>query len=344
MANAYREAGVDIEAGYEAVSRMKKHVQKTARAGVLGSLGGFGGMFDLSVLNLKEPVLVSGTDGVGTKLMIAFMMDRHDTIGIDAVAMCVNDIVVQGAEPLYFLDYIACGKAVPEKIEAIVKGIADGCQQAGCALIGGETAEMPGLYSMDEYDLAGFSVGACEKSQLITGEAIQPGDVLIGLASSGIHSNGYSLVRKVFADSSLNEYVAELGCTLGEELLKPTKIYVKPILSALKKFKLKGMAHITGGGFIENIPRMLPNGLGAELYESSWKIPPVFNLISSLGHIDKQEMYNIFNMGIGMVLAVKREEVEELLEHFGQSGEMAYEIGVVTDNEGIHINSDGGKR
>lgn len=344
MANAYREAGVDIEAGYEAVSRMKKHVQKTARAGVLGSLGGFGGMFDLSVLNLKEPVLVSGTDGVGTKLMIAFMMDRHDTIGIDAVAMCVNDIVVQGAEPLYFLDYIACGKAVPEKIEAIVKGIADGCEQAGCALIGGETAEMPGLYSMDEYDLAGFSVGACEKSQLITGEAIQPGDVLIGLASSGIHSNGYSLVRKVFADSSLNEYVAELGCTLGEELLKPTKIYVKPILSALKKFKLKGMAHITGGGFIENIPRMLPNGLGAELYESSWKIPPVFNLISSLGHIDKQEMYNIFNMGIGMVLAVKREEVEELLEHFGQSGEMAYEIGVVTDNEGIHINSDGGKR
>lgn len=343
MANAYKEAGVNIEAGYEAVERMKKHVQKTARAGVIGGLGGFGGIFDLSALNLKEPVLVSGTDGVGTKLMIAFKMNRHDTIGIDAVAMCVNDIVVQGAEPLYFLDYIACGKAVPENIEAIVKGIADGCEQAGCALIGGETAEMPGLYSIEEYDLAGFSVGACEKSQIVTGETIQPGDVLIGLASSGIHSNGYSLVRKVFENRLLTEFVDELGCTLGEELLKPTKIYVKPILSALKKYKLKGMAHITGGGFIENIPRMLPAGLGAELDEKSWGIPPVFKLISSEGQIDQQEMYNIFNMGIGMVIAVDKENAAEVIEHFSECGESASEIGMVTEKEGIIINSSGGR-
>ncbi|MDQ1004333.1 phosphoribosylformylglycinamidine cyclo-ligase [Neobacillus niacini] len=337
MANAYTQAGVNIEAGYEAVERMKKHVQKTARAGVIGGLGGFGGMFDLSSLNLKEPVLVSGTDGVGTKLMIAFWMDKHETIGIDAVAMCVNDIVVQGAEPLFFLDYIATGKADPEKIEAIVKGIADGCEQAGCALIGGETAEMPGLYSENEYDLAGFTVGACEKSQLITGENIKPGDVLIGLASSGIHSNGYSLVRKVFNNWALTEYVDELGTSLGEELLKPTKIYVKPILSALKKFNLKGMAHITGGGFIENIPRMLPNGLGAAFFEKSWEIPPIFNLITTVGQIDQQEMYNIFNMGIGMVIAVDKEIAADLMDHLKQSGETAYEIGVVTAEEGITI-------
>lgn len=341
MANAYREAGVNIEAGYEAVERMKKHVQKTARSGLLGGLGGFGGMFDLSALNLKEPVLVSGTDGVGTKLMIAFWMDKHDSIGIDAVAMCVNDIVVQGAEPLFFLDYIACGKAEPEKIEAIVKGIADGCEQAGCALIGGETAEMPGLYSESEYDLAGFTVGACEKSQLITGENIKPGDVLIGLASSGIHSNGYSLVRKVFNNWALTEYVDELGCSLGEELLKPTKIYVKPVLSALKKFEVKGMAHITGGGFIENIPRMLPEGLGAAIYEKSWEIPPIFNLITTVGQIEPQEMYNIFNMGIGMVMAVDKNSAADLMDHLNQSGETAYEIGVVTEQEGIDL---GGRR
>ncbi|ETI70664.1 phosphoribosylformylglycinamidine cyclo-ligase [Neobacillus vireti] len=344
MANAYKQAGVNIEAGYEAVERMKKHVQRTARTGVLGSLGGFGGMFDLSALGLKEPVLVSGTDGVGTKLMIAFMMDRHDTIGIDAVAMCVNDIVVQGAEPLYFLDYIACGKAVPEKIEAIVKGIADGCEQAGCALIGGETAEMPGLYREDEYDLAGFSVGACEKSALITGETIAQGDVLIGLASSGIHSNGYSLVRKVFNNWSLIEFVDVLGCTLGEELLKPTKIYVKPILSALKKFKIKGMAHITGGGFIENIPRMLPAGLGADLNEKNWHIPSVFKLISEVGQIDYREMYNIFNMGVGMVIAVDKKDAPELLEHFHAEGETAYELGIVTNQAGLNIKGFGGRR
>lgn len=344
MANAYKQAGVDIEAGYEAVARMKKHVQKTARDGVLGALGGFGGMFDLSVLKLKEPVLVSGTDGVGTKLKLAFMMDQHDTIGIDAVAMCVNDIVVQGAEPLYFLDYIACGKALPEKIEAIVKGVADGCEQAGCALIGGETAEMPGLYRENEYDLAGFAVGACEKQGIITGKSIEAGDVLIGLASSGIHSNGYSLVRKVFNNWSLIEYVDALGCTLGEELLKPTKIYVKQILSALKKYNLKGMAHITGGGFIENIPRMLPEGLGVELNEKSWQIPNIFKLISEVGQIDYSEMYNIFNMGIGMVIAVNKEEAAAVLAHFNDHGETAFEIGVVTEKPGVVINGRGSRR
>ncbi|WML42751.1 phosphoribosylformylglycinamidine cyclo-ligase [Neobacillus sp. PS3-40] len=345
MSNAYKQAGVNIEAGYEAVSRMKKHVQKTSRAGVIGGLGGFGGMFDLSILNLKEPVLVSGTDGVGTKLVVAFMMDQHDTIGIDAVAMCVNDIVVQGAEPIYLLDYIACGEANPERIEAIVKGIAAGCEQAGCALIGGETAEMPGLYDPSEYDLAGFAVGACEKADLITGENIQPGDVLIGLASSGIHSNGYSLVRKVLLKEwSIKDYIEELGCTLGEELLRPTKIYVKPILSALKKFKLKGMAHITGGGFIENIPRMLPNQLGAELFEENWNIPSIFKLISSRGEIDHKEMYNIFNMGVGMVIAADKQDAKGILEHFRQCGETAYEIGVVTEQEGIQINYCGGSK
>lgn len=348
MANAYKQAGVNIEAGYEAVSRMKKHVNRTLRPGVLGGLGGFGGMFDLSALQLQEPVLISGTDGVGTKLMLAFMMDQHDTIGIDAVAMCVNDIVVQGAEPLYFLDYIACGKAEPTKIEAIVKGIADGCEQAGCALVGGETAEMPGMYSEEEYDLAGFAVGACEKSKLITGETIKAGDVLIGLASSGIHSNGYSLVRKVFleqAKMSLNEYVEELECTLGEELLKPTKIYVKSILAGLKRFELKGLAHITGGGFIENIPRMLPEGLGAELQEEYWEIPPVFALLEKLGELERKEMYNIFNMGTGMVIAVSPEIAQEVIAFFNQAGGKAYQMGVVTNREGIDIiQPSGGKQ
>lgn len=340
MANAYKQAGVDIEAGYEAVNRMKKHVQKTMRPGVMGGLGGFGGMFDLSSLGLKEPVLVSGTDGVGTKLMLAFMQDQHETIGIDAVAMCVNDIVVQGAEPLYFLDYIACGKADPSRIEAIVKGVAEGCEQAGCALVGGETAEMPGLYDEAEYDLAGFAVGACEKSGIITGANIAAGDVLIGLASSGIHSNGYSLVRKVFfgnAGYRLEQYVEDLGSTLGEELLKPTKIYVKPILSALKEFELKGMAHITGGGFIENIPRMLPVGLGAEISEGSWPVQPVFSLLEKLGNIDRQDMYNIFNMGIGMVIAVSQEDAEAVMALFGELGEKAFRIGKVTENAGVKI-------
>ncbi|MBO9131269.1 phosphoribosylformylglycinamidine cyclo-ligase [Bacillus sp. 165] len=338
MANAYRQAGVDIEAGYEAVSRMKKHVQKTIRPEVLGGLGGFGGMFDLSKFKLEEPVLVSGTDGVGTKLMLAFMADKHDTIGIDAVAMCVNDIVVQGAEPLFFLDYIACGKAHPEKIESIVKGIAEGCQQAGCALVGGETAEMPGMYSEEEYDLAGFTVGIVDKKKMITGQTIQAGDVLIGLSSNGIHSNGYSLVRKALLEDgklSLNETYGEIGHTLGEELLRPTKIYVKSILEVLKKFDVKGMAHITGGGFIENIPRMLPEGIGAEIDYGSWPIQPIFDLLEEVGKLDRQEMFNIFNMGIGMVLAVNQKDLVDVIELLEQQGEKAYIIGRTVDGEGV---------
>lgn len=338
MSNAYKEAGVDIEAGYEAVSRMKKHVQKTMRTGVMSSLGGFGGMFDLSMLGLKEPVLVSGTDGVGTKLLLAIMMDKHDTIGIDCVAMCVNDIIVQGAEPLYFLDYIACGQADPERIEQIVKGIADGCEQAGCALIGGETAEMPGMYSSEEYDVAGFAVGAAEKAQLVTGESIQAGDVVIGLASSGIHSNGYSLVRKVLlqdAEMDLKERIEELGCTLGEELLKPTKIYVKSILAALKQYDLKGLAHITGGGFIENIPRMLPDHLGVEIIQDSWKIPEIFNLLQAKGALKSEDMFNVFNMGIGMTIVVKETEASHLCQYFNELGEEASIIGRVTNIAGV---------
>ncbi|WP_409304019.1 phosphoribosylformylglycinamidine cyclo-ligase [Peribacillus sp. SCS-155] len=338
MANAYRQAGVDIEAGYESVKRMKKHVNRTMRPEVLSGLGGFGGMFDLSSLGLKEPVLVSGTDGVGTKLMLAMMMDKHDTIGIDCVAMCVNDIVVQGAQPLYFLDYIACGKQEPLQIENIVKGIADGCEQAGCTLIGGETAEMPGMYSPGEYDLAGFTVGACEKSALVNGSSIKPGDTVIGLASSGIHSNGYSLVRKTLLENGklkLEDYIEELGCTLGDELLKPTKIYVKSILSAMERFTLKGMAHITGGGFIENIPRMLPEGIGVEIEENTWSIPPVFDLIQSTGHISRHEMYNIFNMGIGMAIVVDSQDAEAAVGHFTSRGEQASIIGRVVAGEGV---------
>lgn len=338
MADAYKQAGVDIEAGYEAVQRMQQHVQKTFRPEVLGGLGSFGGMFDLSKLNVKEPVLVSGTDGVGTKLMLAFMMDQHDTIGIDAVAMCVNDVIVQGAEPIYFLDYIACGKANPEKIEAIVKGIADGCEQAGCALIGGETAEMPGMYSENEYDLAGFTVGVAEKSKMITGETIQAGDVLIGLSSSGIHSNGYSLVRKVLLDDAkldLQKTYANFQQPLGEELLRPTKIYVKSLLAVMEKFDINGMAHITGGGFIENIPRMLPSGLGAEIDFGSWPIPDIFTFLQEVGQLDKREMFNIFNMGIGMVLAVNADVVPSVIQMLEEKGEKAYIIGRVKNNEGV---------
>lgn len=310
----------------------------------MGQLGGFGGAFDLSEMNMKEPVLISGTDGVGTKLMLAFMLDKHDTIGIDCVAMCVNDVVVQGAEPLYFLDYIACGKAVPDKIEQIVKGIADGCEMAGCALIGGETAEMPGMYKEDEYDLAGFTVGACEKSQLINGENINDGDVLIGLASSGIHSNGYSLVRKVFFGEnqfSLDEKLPELNGPLGEELLTPTRIYVKQVISALREFEIKGMAHITGGGFIENIPRMLPEGLGAEVKEGSWPILPIFEALEKYGKLQTEEMYNIFNMGIGLVLAVDPDDADEAIRFFIEKGDKAYKIGTVIKGEGVQFTGAG---
>ncbi|PKR83976.1 phosphoribosylformylglycinamidine cyclo-ligase [Heyndrickxia camelliae] len=344
MADAYRQAGVNIEAGYEAVERIKKHADRTKRSGVLGQLGSFGGIFDLSALNMRQPVLVSGTDGVGTKLKLAFLMDKHDSIGIDCVAMCVNDIVVQGAEPLYFLDYIACGKSTPDKIEQIVKGISDGCEQAGCALIGGETAEMPGLYEADEYDLAGFSVGACEKSELITGETIQEGDVLIGLSSSGIHSNGYSLVRKVFFEDhhfSLEDRLPELDHPLGEELLVPTKIYVKPVLKAIREFEIKGMAHITGGGFVENIPRMLTGELGAEIEHGSWPILPIFDVLEQYGGIAHEEMFNIFNMGIGFVVAVDRAIADTVIAFFNENGESAYRIGQITKEPGVRFAGKG---
>ncbi|WP_227938731.1 phosphoribosylformylglycinamidine cyclo-ligase [Alkalihalobacillus deserti] len=340
MSEAYKKAGVSLEAGYEAVERMKSHVNRTKRSGVMGSLGGFGGMFDLSTLNLKEPVLVSGTDGVGTKLMLAFMLDRHDTIGIDAVAMCVNDIVVQGAEPLYFLDYIACGKAVPERLEAIVKGVADGCVQAGCALVGGETAEMPGMYSEDEYDLAGFSVGAVEKQKMVNGESIKAGDVVIGLASSGLHSNGFSLVRKILLHDhsfSLTDHVEELGQTLGEELLTPTKIYVKPLLACLKEHTVHGMAHITGGGFYENIPRMLPEGVRVNVTNGSWPVPPVFNLLKKYGELTDKELFSTFNMGIGMVMVVPEEESQDVLGLLKEHGESAHVIGRVEEGSGVTI-------
>lgn len=338
MANAYKQAGVDIEAGYEAVNRMKKHVKRTFRPEVMNGLGGFGGMFDLSSLHLKEPVLISGTDGVGTKLLLAFMMDKHDTIGIDCVAMCVNDVVVQGAAPLYFLDYIACGKADPERIEMIVKGIADGCEQAGCALIGGETAEMPGMYEIEEYDVAGFTVGAVEKSRLITGEGISNGDVVIGLASSGIHSNGYSLVRKILLEDAgmdLQELVPEFGCKLGEELLKPTRIYVQSILSTLEKFEVKGLAHITGGGFIENIPRILPENCGVEIELGSWTIPPVFSYLEEKGNLVQKEMFNIFNMGIGMTAVVRKSDAPAIIAHLQSCGEQASVIGTIIEGEGV---------
>lgn len=340
MSDAYKQAGVNIEAGYEAVERMKKHVNRTKRPEVLGGLGSFGGMFDLSQLDYKEPVLISGTDGVGTKLMLAFMMDKHDTIGVDAVAMCVNDIVVQGAEPLYFLDYIACGKQVPEKIEAIVKGIADGCEQAGCAIVGGETAEMPGMYSEDEYDLAGFAVGIAEKSKLITDDKIVAGDVLIGLASSGLHSNGFSLVRKVLLEDAkfdLHKTYGDLGRKLGEELLQPTRIYVKPLLALLKEFDIHGLAHVTGGGFYENIPRMLPAGLGAEVDFGSWDVPAIFNLVEQTGSVSKKDMFSTFNMGIGMILAVPEQEVNEIIKKLEQEGEKPAVIGRVIEGEGVSI-------
>ncbi|GER68016.1 phosphoribosylformylglycinamidine cyclo-ligase [Weizmannia acidilactici] len=346
MSNTYRDAGVDIEAGYEAVKRMEKHVARTNRPGVISGLGGFGGVFDLSELHYRQPVLVSGTDGVGTKLKLAFLMGRHDTIGIDCVAMCVNDIVVQGAEPLYFLDYIGCGSADPEKIEQIVKGVAEGCVQAGCALIGGETAEMPDLYAREEYDLAGFAVGACEKDALVTGENIQPGDMLIGLASSGIHSNGYSLVRKIFLKDRglpLDTVLPELGKPLGDVLLTPTKIYVKPVLEALRKFEIKGMAHITGGGFYENIPRMMDGDLGVEIITGSWPVPPVFTAIESYGKISRDEMFHVFNMGIGFVLAVNAEDAQAAVEFFNESGEQAYVIGKVTNTAGVRFTAGSGE-
>ncbi|NLM12493.1 MAG: phosphoribosylformylglycinamidine cyclo-ligase [Epulopiscium sp.] len=335
MSLNYKASGVDVEAGYEAVRLMKDHVKSTFRPEVLTDIGGFGGLFSIGNQKMKEPVLVSGTDGVGTKLKIAFLMDKHDTVGIDCVAMCVNDVICSGAEPLFFLDYIACGKNLPKKIALIVKGVAEGCRQAGAALIGGETAEMPGFYPQDEYDIAGFCVGIVDKEKIIDGSSIQQGDVLIGIASSGIHSNGFSLVRKIFNPSNENlcEYIEKLGCTLGEELLKPTKIYVKAIQRLKQEVNIKGISHITGGGFIENIPRMLPKGLGARIQEGSWDILPVFEMMQELGNIDRRHMYNTFNMGIGMVLAIDESEKEKALLVLKEAGEKAYVIGSVSESE-----------
>jgi len=302
----YKKAGVDVEAGYQSVKLIKKHVEKTFNSSVLTGLGGFGGLYLPDLTNYKQPVLVSGTDGVGTKLKIAFELDKHDTIGIDAVAMCVNDIICSGAKPLFFLDYIACGKNYPEKIEQIVKGIAEGCMQASCAIVGGETAEMPGFYKLDEYDLAGFAVGVVDKSKIIDKDKINENDMLIGLPSSGVHSNGFSLVRKVFGDDkkSLSKHYSSINMTIGESLLTPTKIYVKEILELIDKYEIKGIAHITGGGFIENIPRMLNSNLAPLIYKNSWPILPIFDLIQKVGKVDEKSMYSTFNMGIGMVLAV----------------------------------------
>jgi len=338
VSEAYKNAGVDIAAGNEAVERMKKHVKRTFRPEVMTDLGGFGALFGLNKEKYEEPVLVSGTDGVGTKLKIAFAMDRHDTIGIDAVAMCVNDIVVQGAEPLFFLDYLACDKVVPEKIEAIVAGIAEGCHQAGCALIGGETAEMPGMYAEGEYDIAGFTVGVVDKSKIINGADIAPGDAVIGLSSSGVHSNGFSLVRKLLLEQegySLQDSVPELGGTLGDALLAPTKIYVKPLLALLEQLPVKGMAHITGGGFIENIPRMLPDGVNVDIEYGSWPILPIFELMQRKGSISNRDMFTTFNMGIGLVLVVKAEDAEKAVGFLKEQGEEAYLIGKVTEGESI---------
>ncbi|MBF2589885.1 phosphoribosylformylglycinamidine cyclo-ligase [Listeria marthii] len=345
--NAYSKAGVDVEAGYQVVERIKKHVARTERMGAMGALGSFGGMFDLSSLNLKEPVLVSGTDGVGTKLLLAIEADKHDTIGIDCVAMCVNDILAQGAEPLFFLDYIATGKTDPVKMEQIVKGVADGCEQAGAALIGGETAEMPDMYGADDYDLAGFTVGAVEKQKLITEGAVKVGDTLIGIPSSGIHSNGYSLVRKIFFkdnDFALDAELAELEVPLAEELLKPTRIYVKPVLEVLKQVDVHGITHVTGGGFVENLPRMLTEDLAVKVELGSWPVLPIFDVMKKYGQLQELEMYEIFNMGIGMVLAVAKADVEKTLEVLVQNGEAAYVIGEVTTRESEAVIFAGGQK
>ena len=333
----YKKAGVDIEAGYKSVELMKKHVQATMRPEVLGGIGGFAGAFDLSAIkNMEEPILLSGTDGCGTKVKLAFVMDKHDTIGIDAVAMCVNDIACSGGEPLFFLDYIACGKNYPEKIATIVKGVAEGSIQSECALVGGETAEHPGLMEEDEYDLAGFAVGVVDKKDLINGSDMKPGDVLIGMASSGVHSNGFSLVRKVFemTKESLDTYYDELGKTLGEALLAPTRIYVKA-LKAVKNagVKVKGCSHITGGGFYENIPRMLPDGVRAVVKKDSYEVPAIFKLMQKTGDIEEQMMYNTYNMGIGMVVAVDPADVEKTMAAMKEAGDTPYIIGQIEAGE-----------
>ena len=333
----YKKAGVDIEAGYKSVELMKEHVKKTMRPEVLGGLGGFSGAFDMSAFkNMEEPILLSGTDGVGTKLKLAFLLNKHDTVGIDCVAMCVNDVACAGGEPLFFLDYIACGKNEPEKIATIVSGVAKGCEQSGAALVGGETAEMPGFYPVDEYDLAGFAVGVVDKKDLITGQDIKAGDTLIGIASSGVHSNGFSLVRSVFkmTEEALNTYYDSLGKTLGEALIVPTKIYVKALRSVKEAgVKIKGCSHITGGGFYENIPRMLPEGIRAVVNKNSYEVPAIFKMLSTDGDIAEEMMYNTFNMGIGMVLAVDPADADKTMEALKAAGEDCYIIGKTESGE-----------
>ena len=340
MAVDYEKAGVSLEAGYDVVRRIKKHVASTDRPGCMGNIGSFGGMFDLASLGIKEPILVGGTDGVGTKLKIAFEMDKHDTIGIDAVAMCVNDVLAQGAEPLFFLDYVAQGKNIPEKVEAIVAGVAEGCRQAGCALIGGETAEMPGMYENGEYDIAGYTTGVVEKSKLIDGTKVKVGDVLVGIASTGIHSNGFSLVRKIFADAGLDlhaKYDELGGQVLGEVALTPTRIYVKQVLDVIRNCDVHGVAHITGGGFDENIPRILREGQGIFVEEGTWEILPIFKFLESKGNIPHREMFNIFNMGVGMVLALDASEAQKAIDILAKYGDKATVIGKVTDKPGVDI-------
>ncbi|MDE5773463.1 MAG: phosphoribosylformylglycinamidine cyclo-ligase [Muribaculaceae bacterium] len=340
MSKSYESSGVNLEAGYEVVSRIKKHVKSTERPGVMGNIGAFGGMFDLGSLGYEHPILVSGTDGVGTKLKLAFATGINDTIGIDAVAMCVNDVLAQGAQPLFFLDYVAVGKNHPEVVEAIVAGVAEGCRQAGCALIGGETAEMPGMYDEEEYDIAGFTVGVVEKSRLIDCSKVKTGDVLVGIPSTGVHSNGFSLVRKIVSDNnlSLSDTLPETGLqTLGEMLLTPTKIYVKPVLDVINQVDVHGVAHITGGGFDENIPRILHDGQGIVINEGTWTIPPVFSLLEKYGNVPHREMFNIFNMGIGMVLAVSETDTAKVIEILTQHGETASIIGQIVDGKGVEI-------
>ena len=336
FSESYKAAGVDVTSGYRAVELMKEHVARTNIPGVLSGIGGFGGLFELESLHMSRPVLVSGTDGVGTKLKIAFLLDRHDTVGIDCVAMCVNDVACSGARPLFFLDYIATGKSVPEKIAAIVKGVADGCVQAGCALIGGETAEMPGFYPENEYDLAGFCVGAVDRDQIIDRTGVRAGDALIGLSSSGVHSNGFSLVRKIFGVSAekLGMYVGELSGTLGETLLTPTKIYVKPLLRLAREAEVHGISHITGGGFYENIPRMLPEGLQAVIHKDSFPLPPIFRLIQRTGKIPERDMYNTFNMGLGICAAVASADADKALRVLREAGEEAWLVGEVAPGDG----------
>ncbi len=336
FSESYKAAGVDITAGYKAVELMKKHIARTMTAGSASDIGGFGGLFELDLTGISKPVLVSGTDGVGTKLKLAFIMDKHDTVGIDCVAMCVNDIICCGAKPLLFLDYIACGKNVPERIADIVSGVCEGCVQSGAALVGGETAEMPGFYPVDEYDLAGFSVGVVDKDEIIDNKSMREGDVIIALPSSGVHSNGFSLVRKVFdvENNDIKTPVAELGGkSIGETLLTPTKIYVKPVLALLEKVKVKGISHITGGGFYENIPRSIPDGLCAKIDRSAVKVLPIFELIAKTGGIDERDMFNTFNMGVGMSIVTAKEDADKALEILKANGEDAYIIGEIIKSE-----------